>query len=169
MEQALLFFPFLQRITFDGISEFIGLSSGAKTPDDDDAPIPKGKEKELGELLVWLYGSKKGGLEPVVKSQNPDLRRLNDALAKEDGVEMLRVRLSLDRAVDAADGDRAVLSDCLLRAEEKLEKALGKTAGYDGDPAIERAAFSIYRLARNLLELMDLRDGSHREKGRDGK
>ena len=163
------FSHFYNGIAIDGISEFIGLSSGAETPDDDDAPIPKGKEKELGELLVWLYGSRKDEREPVVKSQNPDLRRLGVALAKKDGVEMLRARLPLDKAVDAADGDRAVLSDCLLHAEAKLEKALGKTAGYKDDPTIERAAVSIYRLARNLLELMGLRDGSPRDKGRDGK
>ena len=163
------FSHFYNGIALNGISEFIGLSSGAKTPDDDDAPIPKDKEKELGELLVWLYGSKKGGRDPVVKSQNPDLRLLDEALSKEDGVEILRARLSLDKAVDAADGDRAVLSSCLLHAEEKLEKALGKTAGYKGDPTIERTAFSIFGLARNLLELMGLRDGPSREKGQDDK
>ena len=53
------FSHFYNGIAFDGISEFIGLSSGDKTPGGDDAPIPEGKEKELGELLVWLYGSKK--------------------------------------------------------------------------------------------------------------
>ena len=135
------FSHFYNGITYDGISEFIGLSLGTKTPDDDDAPIPKGKEKELGELLVWLYGSKKGKIEPIVKSQNPDLRRLNEALSKEDGVEMLRARLSLDKAVDAAEGDRAVLTGCLLRAESELEKALGKTAGYNGDTTIEKSRF----------------------------
>ena len=104
-----------------------------------------------------------------MKSQNPDLRRLNDTLAKKDGVMVLRAGLPLDNAVDAADGDRAVLSDCLFQAKAKLEKALGKTAGYEGDTAIAGAAFSIFGLARNLLELMGLRDGSPREKGQDDK
>ena len=151
------FSHFYNGLAFDGISEFIGLSSGVSAPDDA-PPVPKGKEKELGELLVWLYGSQKGEVDPVVKSQNPDLRRLGKALEKKEGVEALRAGLSLDRAVDAVEGNHAVLTSCLLRAEENLEKAVAKASGYDDDDTIERAALSIFRLSRDLLELMGLRD-----------
>ena len=149
-------------LDYSGIAEFIGLKPESALPDAD--PVPEERKKELGELLVWIYGSRKTGREPVVKAQNPDLRRLNQALQSKDGIDMLRAVSSLEEAAEAAEGDRAVFYDCLLRAKVALEKALGKTAGYGGDPELLRTVKALHALVDNLVRLID---ADNAEQGRE--
>ena len=157
---------FYNGISHDSISAFIGLPA----PDaPEEFPIPKDKEKELGELLVWLYGSRKEGRKPQIKSQNPDIHNLAQVLAAGDeGLSMLRARMSLDEAVEAAEGDRTVLFRHLARAREELQKAIGKTSGFAGERDLERLAHSISDLAEDLLDLMDRSDNRRRRKKRSG-
>ncbi|MCX6864793.1 MAG: hypothetical protein NTV46_01000 [Verrucomicrobia bacterium] len=66
--QRLSFSHLYTALDYEGISEFLKISpKEAETV----SPVPKGRIKELGELLVWLYGSKKEKKEPLVISQNP--------------------------------------------------------------------------------------------------
>jgi hypothetical protein len=58
-------------------------------------PIPRSKIREFGEFCVWLYGSRTRNKEPVIQSQNPDLRILDEVLATRDGVAALRRNLPL--------------------------------------------------------------------------
>ena len=157
---------FYNGISHDSISAFIGLPA----PDmPEDAPIPKDKMKELGELLVWLYGSRKRGCKPQIKSQNPGIHNLAQVLAAGDeGLSMLRARMSLDEAVEAVEGDRTVLFRHLACAKEELQKAIGKTSGFAGERDLERLAHSIYDLAEDLLVLMDRSDSRRRRKKRGG-
>ena len=151
-------------LDYSGIAEFIGLKQESVSPEGD--PVPEEKREELGELLVWIYGNKGTGREPVVKSQNPDLRRLSQALQNKDGLDMLRAVSSLEEAAEAAEGDRAVFYDCLLRAKVALEKALGKTAGYSGDPELLRIVRALHGLVDNLVQLINHDDASQgRRKG----
>ena len=53
-------------------------------------PVPEGSLDRLGELLLWIYGSRSRGLEPLVRRQNPDLNLLRNAVAHKDAVAFLR-------------------------------------------------------------------------------
>ena len=145
-----------------GIAKFIGLTEESK--DLGDSPVPEEKLEELGELLVWIYGSKKADKAPLVQSQNPHIRRLDEALQKREGIEVLRAGRPLEEAVEAAHGDRAVFYKHLIRAKSALERALGKTSGYDGDRELLRTAEAIQQLVDNLVRLMD-RNDARREAG----
>ena len=149
---------------YSGIAGFIGLKPEAESLDG--APVPVEKKEELGELLVWIYGSEKANRDPIVQSQNPDIHRLNQALQKRDGLDVLRAVSSLEEAAEAAEGDRAVFYDCLLRAKIALEKALGKTAGYKGDPELLRIAEALHGLVENLVRLMDHDDARRKARGK---
>ena len=145
-----------------GIANFIGLKEAGK--DLENSPVPENKMEELGKLLVWIYGSKKQGKNPLVRSQNPDIRLLDKALQKKEGVDMLNGDHSLEDAADAVKGDRAMLRDHLLNAKGAMEKALGKIRGYGGDGELMRHAESVRDSASSLLHLMDRAD---RKKGGD--
>ena len=155
---------FYNGISHDSISAFIGLPAPGAP---EELPIPKDKEKELGELLVWLYGSRKEKRRPLIKSQNPDIYRLAQVLDAEEGLERLRALPSLDEAVDAAEGDRAVLFRHLMLAKDALEKTVGKApSGFAGERNVERLAHSISDLAEELLDAMDRSDNRRRRKKR---
>lgn len=145
-----------------GIANFIGLKEAGK--DLENSPVPENKMEELGKLLVWIYGSKKQGKNPLVRSQNPDIRLLDKALQKKEGVDMLNGDHSLEDAAEAARGDHVMLRDHLLNAKGAMEKALGKIRGYGGDGELMRHAESVRDSASSLLHLMDRAD---RKKGGD--
>ena len=55
-------------IGYDGISTFIGLRPETE---ENQEPVPVGKEKELGELCLWMYGSKKEKMAPGHSEAKP--------------------------------------------------------------------------------------------------
>ena len=54
-------------LSYPGISSFIGVVSAEA---EDPKPVPEEKKEELGELCVWLYGSKRKDARPIIRSQN---------------------------------------------------------------------------------------------------
>jgi len=68
-------------------------------------PVPDDRIDELGELCVWLYGSKSRNIPPVVISQNPDLRVLDEVIQKPNGLAALRQRLPLQISREISKGD----------------------------------------------------------------
>jgi len=107
---------------YDSVQEFLGLKgNGGFKPN----PVPKGKVSNLAELMLWLYGDKKTGKRPVVKSQNPDLRNLITVLRNVKGVAALRKGLPLSTSVDISKGDEQLLRESMVEGEAALRKAVG--------------------------------------------
>ena len=148
-------------LDYSGIAGFIGFDSRAKTPTA--SPIPKGKKQQLGELLLWIYGSRKQDARPRVLSQNPGIRQLNSALESESGLNALRSGASLQEAADTSIGDFAVFRRALQKAKEQLQKAAAKVTGYDGDRETLGSAETVYDLANELLRIMERRAGRRRK------
>ena len=61
-------------------------------------PVDSKKLENLKQLLVWIYGSKVDDLPPVVRTQNPDIRRLGEVLANTEGLHVLEMSRDLDKA-----------------------------------------------------------------------
>ena len=135
-------------LDYDGISSFLGISS---KEDESDTPIPKKNIKELGELCGWLYGSRTEKREPVVRSQNPDLRQLNAVVASREAVAALRAGTPLDKAFEISLPPKAVFEAALLAAKRELTTARGHlTAGYDNSEALLRIAGTIAEMADDI-------------------
>ena len=116
---------------YENIQNFLGLASEKGFGPD---PVPKAHLENVRELCLWLYGSRKEHKEPVVRSQNPDLRRLDEALGSKNGIAALRSGLPLDTALKASRGDARLLREALVLAEQKLKEARGLVlTGYSGD------------------------------------
>ena len=145
-----------------GVIGFLGLDTSAKTSLE--SPIPKGKKRQLGELLLWIYGSKEQDLRPRVLTQNPSIRQLNGALKSKAGLNALRSGASLQEAANTALGDSAVFHRSLQKAKEHLQKAASKVTGYDGD---DRETFgtaeTVFDLANELLRTMYRRRAIHKK------
>lgn len=97
-------------------------------------PIPRRRLKHFGELCIWLWGDNRQNKPAVVKSQNPDLRRLDQALQSKKGIDALRAGYGITDAVDIARGDTALFRESLLVAKHSLQDARGKVVtGFAGE------------------------------------
>jgi len=139
---------------YDKIQKFLGLTpEGGFGPD----PVPPGKVERLRELCLWLYGSKSDNRPPVIKSQNPDLRKLDEVLGEKDGVAALRSGLPLDTALNAGRGDARLLREALVLAEQKLKEARGCVPnGFKAEDAdLLDKARHVLRIAETIVDDME--------------
>ncbi|MDC8449603.1 MAG: hypothetical protein LV473_14765 [Nitrospira sp.] len=151
-------------LDYDGISEFVSLKS---EDDETTTYVPKGKIRELGELCVWLYGSKRDNRPPVVETQNPDLRRLSAVLTNREAVAALRAGTELVKAFEISRPPTAVFEEALLGAKRELTTARAHlTTGYDKSEALLRIAGSVANLADDLYTEMERKQNPDSKKRR---
>jgi len=149
-------------LEYPGFSEFLQLQPKES---EKDSPVPKEKLEDLGEVLSWLYGNKKTQQQPVVKSQNPDLKYLNAVVAKPDAIQALRAGDSLVKAYQRSRPTGAVLQESLLEAKRNLQTAKSYLDGYDKSEDLQRTAGSVMILAQSIYDEMErLRMGERERK-----
>jgi hypothetical protein len=138
---------------YSGVQEFIGITPEKSLKPN---PVPKAKLSNLGQLCLWLYGSKLQKQRPIVESQNPDLRNLDEVLRSKQGIASLRAGLPLDTSLKASRGDERLLREALAVAEDSLRSARGLVVtGYSGDTDSLKTANAIYLLADSIHKEME--------------
>lgn len=150
-------------LDYQNIQELLGIDNeNSFRPN----PIPKKRLNALGDLCLWLYGQKSTDTQPLVQSQNPDLRRLDSAIGNHDGLIALRRGLPLDVVIDISIGDEELFKGHLLEARRQLQEARGKQlTGDTGDADTLRTANEIFELADRLVSDME----DHRRQQRSGR
>lgn len=138
----------------EGIKAYLNIKD-AET--EDESPVPEEKHEELGQLLKWLFGSKKDNFDPIIKSQNPDLKYLDQVLQnKEATIALNSGEVSLSMAHELSRPAEALFEESLLAAKRHLTSARGyMTTGYNGEESILQAADSVAQLAYDLYEDME--------------
>ena len=137
----------------EGIREYLQIKDAE---DESSAPVPESRHKELGQLLEWLYGSKKNETQPLIKSQNPDLKYLDEVLQSKQATFALNAGESLSYAHELSRASDALFEENLLGAKRSLQKARAYlTTGYKGEENSLRVAGSVAELADDLYEEME--------------
>ncbi|PKL96164.1 MAG: hypothetical protein CVV18_02780, partial [Gammaproteobacteria bacterium HGW-Gammaproteobacteria-8] len=77
---------------------YLGLETAWSRYDPQPNPVPNENIDRLREVLVWIYGSKADGREPVVQSQNPDIKYLGETLMSAEGLHILHAGGTLAEA-----------------------------------------------------------------------
>ena len=139
---------------YEEFTSYLGMDRPDRLTDPDREPVPEGKFAELRNLLIWLYGSKDRDLEPAVKSQNPDLRRLQEVLGSPAAISILAERNSLDEAVIEATPVDVRFQKHLINANAELAHAVKNLEGFDpvSQPELQRIAESAVKRA-NIVKL----------------
>lgn len=152
-------------LTYEGFKEYIGITG---VPEDQANPVPVEKKEELGELLTWIYGSKKKDLQPAIQSQNPDIRRLEAVLKNREATHALKDGIPLYQAYEISQPKDETFEQSLLEAKRALQKAHSyQTEGFDGqDESLMKHAVSIAKLADELYELMEKKYLSLKDTGK---
>lgn len=149
-------------VDYAEVADYLGLDLDA-TPEAD--PVPKKNLPRLRELLLWIYGSRSEGVEPLVRSQNPHVRLLAETIGNPDGLRALRAGMPLERAHATARGDTRRFDESLAAAKDALQEARGTvTTGYKGtEEALERIE-EILKLARRIeKEMREIREADDEE------
>jgi hypothetical protein len=153
---------------YPGIVGFLGLRIKGTTPR---KPVPTSKLKNLGDLMVWLYGRDSSDTPSLIKSQNPDLKTLDTVLLTESGVKALRDGLPLSVAHDISQGDERIFRQALQQAKQALQKAHGTlTTGFSaGETDVLKLAEDVESLAHDLVDAMATKKTRDRREARQTK
>ena len=119
-------------------------------------PVPKEKSSELAEVMRWLYGSKSRAIEPLVKSQNPDLADLGDALKNKISLSLIRSGATLADAVTELKPVNTLLGDAMVAANAKLRESVVLAGRAEvNDPSLMEIGKQIAAQARSLVTLLN--------------
>lgn len=134
---------------------FLGLDESWSRFDPRPDPVSRENVGKLREVLVWLYGSKEESIEPVVVSQNPDIKRLADVLENSEGLSILRATGSLTDAHLSTYPASQRFSQSLLRARKEVREASNSLRGFDGrEEALLGVAEDISETAQAMHDRM---------------
>ena len=120
--------------------DFLGLDANWAGFEPSPSPVKAENLNKLGEVLRWIYGSKAEEIDPVVQSQNPDIKDLGNVLCSAEGLKMLRARYTLKEALASAQPVGRKLSEALIKARTAIRVASNNLRGFDGQ---DRALFGI--------------------------
>jgi hypothetical protein len=134
---------------------YLGLETAWSRYDPQPDPVSADKLDRLREVLVWIYGSKDDNKEPVVQSQNPDIKNLGETLACAEGLHILRAGGTLVEAYVSTRPADETLSTALIRARSTLREAANSLRGYDGrDQSLLNIAEDISETAQTIFDRM---------------
>ena len=139
-------------LDYPGIQRFLGISPSRTSKK---KPVPESRLKNLRDLCLWLFGSKSKEQPPVVRSQNPDLRILDEVLLSKNGTAALRRGLPLTVAQEIGKGDEKLFREAIVSAKLSLQQARGKLlTGYGGESDLMKTAEEVSELASDICEEM---------------
>ena len=151
-------------VDYPNISKFIGLRAENSESAD---PVPSERKVELGELCLWIYGSKKQKTPPVVERQNPDLRYLEAVVGNVESLTALRQGVSLSVAFEISQPASNLFREDLIASKRSLERAQSKlSSGYAGAEELLRIAGTIVTVAEDLYQAMERKYDPLKEKER---
>ncbi len=112
--------------------EYLGLGTGWARLDPEPDQVSREKFEQLRKVLVWIHGSKEDDSAPVIRSQNPDIKRLGEVLAHAEGRHILEATGDLEAAHASTEPVDRQFTASLIRARDEIRDAAGSLRAYDG-------------------------------------
>ena len=129
--------------------EYLNLGPTWASYDPSPDPVPSDKHAELRKVLVWIYGSKTEDILPVVRSQNPDIKRLGEVLTNVEARHVLEANRNLDAAHISTEAVDKRFTASLIRARDAIRDAAHSLRAYDGRDK------SLLDIAEDVKEMTD--------------
>lgn len=176
--QAISKFAFSHFYTILGYKEarsFLGLK-GADSVVLKKDPIPRNKLENLKTLVEFIYGSTDGKVKSVIKSQNPDIRRLAGILADSETLAELKDNTDQPGILEnvynttkaAANEAKELVPTLIAEALSKLKKAMGNLYAYKkADATVRKQVGELKKIAEYLIdEFEESDDKKNKKKGK---
>ena len=129
--------------------EYLNIPSDWSRYDPKPNPVAREEFPKLKKMLVWIYGSKEDNLRPVVRTQNPDIKRLGEVLEHPEGLHVLEATSDLDLAHAVTESINRRFSRSLVRARESIKDTFSSIRAYDGQD------YSLLQIAADVKETSD--------------
>ena len=132
-------FPFSHLYTAlskSGFQKFLGIESQWKQEEPVEEPIKKDHHAQLKQVLLWLYGSMSEEIPPVIESQNPDLRKLNEILLNPKALRTLTISKNLSTAYEDVLPPAQLFENALFASHKAAEEALKRLSAYKGEEEV---------------------------------
>ena len=134
---------------------YLGLHATWRHYDPVPNPVPQDRLTKLRQVLVWIFGSQRDDMPPVVKRQNPDIKRLGEVLDNPEALRLLETRHFLDDAHAATASVDFKFSSSLLGARDNMGVVAANLRAYDGqDTFLLGVAADIKELAETVYGRM---------------
>ena len=135
--------------------DYLGLGAAWARHDPEPDQVPHEMLDELRKVLVWIYGSKKDKVRPVVRSQNPDIKRLGEVIAHPRARHVLETKGNLDEAHASTEPVDTRLTASLIHAQDHIGEAARSLSAYDGrDQSLLDIAEGVKETAQMVYERM---------------
>lgn len=135
--------------------DYLGLESGWARHDPQPDQVPEEKLQELQNVLVWIYGSESADTRPVVRVQNPDIKRLGEVLAHAEALHVLEQTRNLDQAYASTESVDSRFTAALIRSRDAIQDAAGALRAYDGqDQSLLDIAEDVKETADTVVQRM---------------
>lgn len=139
-------------IQFPNTRKYLGIENIDLSKPIKENPVPAENIDKLEELLGWIFGNRALKQEPVVKSQNPDLRHLDDVLKSAPALVSLRDGDGLIIAHEYTGEEDRRLQDLVIKSYNSLSKAVGLMESYKGDEDVVMRLKKIKSLAETMID-----------------
>lgn len=148
---------------YTNTQKFLGLKIKAGTVLKND-PVFKKKVPNLKVLIDFIYGDKAGKNKPVIKSQNPDIRRLDAVLASTSTLADLKANVNqpgaLENAFSATSEAEEIVPELIAEALAKLKKASGNLYMYRrADDRTKTMVQEIEQVAKYIMDQFNRSNG----------
>ena len=150
-------------IMYEGFQKYLGIDITKHV----DRPVANENLEKLEEVMFWVLGSKSKKIKPLIRSQNPDIRNLNQILLSQDAVQVLRATKDLDVAFDRSQDGNDVFHQSIVEAQMNLQKALSKISYYMGDESLLQTVINVADSADSLYKMM--KEKRNKLNGKDNK
>ena len=135
--------------------DYLGLGAAWARIDPEPNQVPRERHDELRKVLVWIYGSKKDKVRPVVRSQNPDIKRLGEVIAHPRARHVLETKGNIDEAHGSTEPVDTRLTASLIHAQDHIGEAARSLSAYDGrDQSLLDIAEGVKETAQMVYERM---------------
>lgn len=124
-------------LSYGEFTDYIGMPRPQREQDPSRDPVSPENYEKLKYVLTWLYGSKEQEIQPVVRSQNPDLGRVRDVLKSKSGTKVLEQSSHLEDALITATPKDLRFSKHIVEANGQLRLALETLDGFDPETQSE--------------------------------
>ncbi len=119
-------------------------------------PIGKDNLGNLQDVLKFIYGSRSDDQPALVRSQNPDLKLLGEALVNPMSRRIIKGRGTLEEALDEIKDASDAFQDALVTANIRIKRAITLMAKYQGGKkAIDDLVEEIFEQADTLKTIVD--------------
>lgn len=116
-------------LTRPNYRNYLGLPEGTGLLDS--SPVPTEKRDALIQVMDWLFGQ--DDRPSVIRSQNPDLKRLGEVLASTNARGILVETSNLDSAYVIVEDRAAVFADALYKLQAAAVKLSAVQGGFEAN------------------------------------